>query len=184
MTMQAIRGVGYCARMTEAGDWAFNLALDLSVRNDVKLDIFFFPVPPSQPHTSRGRRGELAALPADRQVALERDVRLYYDQLLGDFVNVGFRLCEGDEEPELRRCLLVRREYDVLVLAYEGYRCRFGSHRIEEFAESLSCPVILVGPERPDQLFLNTPATLRTDALGLGPGEWSPVSAGTLAGTS
>ncbi len=180
MTMQTIQGVGYCARMTEAGDWAFNFALDLAVRHDVRLDIFFFPVPPSQPHVPRGRRGELAPLSEARQIALERDVRLYYDQLLGDFVNVGFRLCEGDEEPELRRCLLVRREYDVLVLPYEGYRCRFGSRRIEEFAESLSCPVVLVGPERADQLYLNTPGALHTEALGLGPGEWAPVGDGTL----
>lgn len=175
MTVQAIRGVGYCARMTPAGDWAFNFALDLAVRHDVRLDIFFFPVPPSQPHPSRGRKGETAALTDDQRIALERDVRLYYDQLAGDFVKVGFRLCEGDEEPELKRCLLVRREYDVLVLAYEGFRCSFGSRTIEEFAARMPCPTVLLGPERPDQLFLNAPATLHIEALGLSPGEWKPI---------
>ena len=174
--MQSLRGVGYCARMSEVGDWAFNVALDLALHHDVRLDVFFFPVPPSQPHDSRGRQGELAVQPDDRKIAIERDVRLYYDQLLGEFVNVGFRLCEGDEDPELRRCLLMRKEYDVLVLAYEGYRCRFGRRTIEEFAESMPCPTVLVGPERPQQLFLNSPAELYVGALGLQPGDWRRVS--------
>ena len=176
MTVQAIRGVGYCARMNAAGDWAFNFALDLAVRHNVRLDVFFFPVPPSEPHAPRGRKGETAGLSDSQRIALERDVRLYYDQLLGDFVNVGFRLCEGDEEPELQRCLLLRREYDVLVLGYEGVRSPFGSRTIEEFAARMPCPAVLVGPDRPDQLFLNTPATLHTVALGLGPGDWKPLA--------
>lgn len=176
MTLPKIKGVGYCARMTMAGDWAFNFALDLAVQHDVRLDIFFFPLPPSQPHASRGRRGELGELPTEKKVELERDVRLYYDQLLGDYINVGFRLCEGDEEPELRRCLMIRQEYDVLVLPYEGYRCYFGSKTIEEFAESMPCPTVLVGPESADQLFLNTAATIRIAELGLVPGEWKRIS--------
>ena len=176
MTVQSIRGVGYCARMTEAGNWAFSMALDLAVQHDVKLDVFFFPTPTSQPHDTRGRRGELSTESEERKIALERDVRLYYDNLLGEFLNVGFRLCEGDEEPELRRCLLLRKEYDVLVLAYEGYRSRFGHQTIEQFAESMPCPTILVGPERPEQLFLNSAAEMFVAALGLQPGDWRRVS--------
>lgn len=172
MTVQAIRGVGYCARMTKAGDWAFDYALDLAVHHDVRLNIFFFPSPPYRPHARRGRRGELAELPEERKTAMEKDVRLYYDQLLGEFVNVGFRLCEGDEEPELRRCLLVRKEYDVLVLPYEGYRCRFGSKTIEEFAESMACATVLVGPERSDQFFINTAAQPWLDRLNLQGRDW------------
>lgn len=167
MTVQAIRGVGYCARMTRSGDWAFDYSLELALRHDVRLDIFFFPTPPSRPHAPRGRSGEMAELPDEQKVQMEKDVRLYYDEMLGDFVNVGFRLCEGDEDPELRRCLLVRKEYDVLVLAYEGFHCRFGSRSIEEFAESMPCPTVLVGPERPGQYFVNSPAGLSLDRLGL-----------------
>lgn len=176
MTVQGIRGVGYCARMTRSGDWAFDYALDLAVDHEVRLDVFFFPTPPCRPHATRGRRGELAALSEEQRIRMEKDVRLYYDDLLGDFVNVGFRLCEGDEDPELRRCLLVRKEYDVLVLAYEGYHCLFGSRRIEEFSESMPCPVVLVGPERPDQFFVNTPARVWIPRLGLEAREWHHVS--------
>jgi len=179
MTQQSIRGVGYCARMTLAGDWAFNFALDLAVRHDVRLDIFFFPEPTDRSHPPRGRRGELAALTEEQRIAVEREVRLYYDQMLGDFINVGFRLCEGDEEPELRRCLLLRREYDVLVLGYEGYGAGFGSRTIEQFAQSMPCPTVLVGPERPDQFYLNDPARVAVDRLGLAGHPWKPIEVGS-----
>jgi hypothetical protein len=165
MTKAAIHGIGYCARMTLTGDWAFNYALDLTLHHDVRLNIFFFPTPPSQPHAPRGRRGERIVLPEERRNQIERDVRLYYDQMLGEYVNVGFRLCDGDEDPELRRCLLIKREYDLLILPYEGYRCRFGERSIEEFAESMPCPTVLVGPEQPTQLFVNSPAGIVEDYL-------------------
>jgi len=176
MTVQAIRGVGYCARMTRSGDWAFDYSLDLSVRHDVRLDIFFFPTPPSRPHARRGRHGELADLSGEQKIQMEKEVRLYYDEMLGDLVNVGFRLCEGDEDPELRRCLLVRKEYDVLVLPYEGYHCKFGTRTIEEFVESMPCPTVLVGPERPGQFFVNTAAGPWIDRLGLEHQDWHQVT--------
>jgi hypothetical protein len=175
MATQSFRGVGYCARMTLAGDWAFDFALDLATRNDVQLDVFFFPTPPSIPHASRGRRGETANLSDEERIQIEKDMRIYYDQMLGDFVNVGFRLCEGDEEPELRRCLMLRREYDVLVLPYEGHHARFGSGSVEEFAESMPCPTVLVGPERAEQYYLNTPAKLWVSRLGLVEGSFHNV---------
>lgn len=175
MTRQSLRGIGYCAQMTPVGDWAFAFALQLAMSHETRLNIFFFPVAPCQPHISRGRRGERARLSRKEAVALERDARLYYDRLLGDYVNVGFRLCEGDEDPELRRCLVMRLEYDVLVLAYEGYRCLFGIRTIEEFAESMPCPTVLVGPDRPDRFFLNSACELYLDELGLSSRTWHPL---------
>jgi len=82
-------------------------------------------------------------------------------------VNVGFRLCEGDEQPELLRCLLIRKDYDVLVLAYEHQGCAFGPIPIEQFAECMPCPTVLVGPGRSDELHVNTPAKIWTDILGV-----------------
>jgi hypothetical protein len=172
MTRQSIQGIGYCARLTAAGDWAFDFALGLARSRGVRLNIFFFPTPPCQPHIPRGRRGETAQLSREKMIALERDVRLYYDQLLGDFVDVGFRLCEGDEEPELRRCLSMKRDYDILVLAYDGYRCRFGGKTIERFAEGMPCPTVLVGPEGPEQVFVNTAATQWIEELDLVDRPW------------
>lgn len=176
MTRQGIRGVGYCARRTRTGDWAFEYAFDLARRTETRLNIFFFPSPPCRPHFRRGRRGELVKLSDAEAIALERDTRLYYDTRLGDYLDVGFRLCEGDEEPELRRCLLIKRDYDILVLAYEGYRCTFGSGSIEDFAESMACPTVLVGPESPDQRFVNSAAELWLETLGLEHHPWHRVS--------
>ena len=176
MTVQALRGVGLVARMTASGDWAFDYALDLATEHDVQLDIFFFPTPPGQAHAARGRRGETAELSEAEKLHLEREVRLYYDGLLGDFEKVGFRLCEGDEDPELRRCLLVRKEYDVLVIPYEGFHSSFGERTVEDFAESMPWPTALGAPESARQFFVNSPATLWIESLGLEHAPWSRVT--------
>jgi hypothetical protein len=177
MTKPKLSGVGYCALMNKVGDWAFDYALRIARREDAVLDVFFFPTSPCEEHDVRGRWGELIEMAEDDQIALEREVRLYYDDRLGDFLEVGFRICLGDEVPELRRCLM-KREYDVLVLAYQKLGCPFGERPIEEFAESMPCPVVMVGPSRPDEIHLNPPATLITDELDLKEGEWKELSRG------
>jgi hypothetical protein len=175
MPVKRLTGVGYCARLTRVGDWAFDLAFRLAQRHDVRLNIFFFPDPPCGPHAGRGRHGEWLRAGEEEKIELERRVRLYYDERLGDFLNVGFRLCEGDEEPELLRCLLIRKDYDVLVLAYEYHGCPFGKRPIEEFAERMACPTILVGPRRSNELHINTPAKLWSERFGLNDAEWLPL---------
>ena len=67
---------------------------------------------------------------------------------------------------ELHRCLVVR-EFQVLVLGHIHQGATFGRRPIEEFAEAFICPVVLVGPERPDQFRLNSPARLIVEKLGL-----------------
>jgi hypothetical protein len=158
MTVQDIRGVGMCASLTQVGDWALAAALECARRHRVQLDIFFFPSSPFDAHPPRGRFGESAPLSHRESIELERRMRLYYDTRLGDYLDVGFRLCPGDEDPELRRCLLFRREFDILVLPYPERGCLFGSAPLEEFAESLPCPVILVGPTSEDEFRLNSAA--------------------------
>jgi hypothetical protein len=180
MTIRRLNGVGYCARISTVGDWAFHFALALALRHDVRLNIFFFPTPPCGSHPSRGRRGDRSTLSEQDKIDLERNIRLYYDDRLGDFDNVGFRLCEGDEDPELRRCLIIRKDYDVLVLAYEHYGCTFGRQPIESFAASIPCPVLLVGPERENQLYHNSAASLWCHSLGLEDCEWLSLSEGAV----
>lgn len=176
MTVRRLSGVGYCACLSQVGDWAFEFALGLARRQDIRLNIFFFPDPPCKKHLARGRRGERLLIGEKEEIDLERRVRLYYDDLLGEFVNVGFRLCEGDEDPELRRCLLLRKDYDVLVLAYERRGCLFGETPIEEFVGHMPCPIVLVGPDRNDEIYLSIPAKLWAETLGLNEGEWRLVS--------
>ena len=171
---QSLNGIGYCARMSEVGDRAFEVALELARRHGIQLDIFFFPTSPCEEHQARGRWGELIRMARQEQIDLDKEIRLYYDDKLGDYEQVGFRLCLGDEPPELRRCLF-DHEYDILVLAYEKPLCPLGDKPIEEFARSMQCPVVLVGPEGGSDLYLNEPATLWTDEIGVKPGEWKPI---------
>lgn len=175
MTIRRLSSVGYCAWLSRAGNWAFEFALGLARRYDIRLNIFFFPDFAVKKHATRGRCGEGLLMAEKEKIDLERRVRLYYEDLLGDFVDVGFRLCEGEEEPELRRCLLIRQDYDVLVLAYEHRGCLLGTRSIEEFAGGMPCPVVLVGPDQKDEIHLNTPARLWAETLGLNVGEWQPV---------
>ena len=69
-------------------------------------------------------------------------------------------------------CLLIRKDYDVLVLAHEHRGCLFGERPIEEFAARMPCPIVLVGPGQKDAVYLNTPASLWAETLGLNKGEW------------
>jgi hypothetical protein len=176
MTVQDLKGVGYCARLDTVGDWAFHVALSLARRHDVVLDIFFFPEPCGEAHLPHGRRGELLNLSDEAKVELEKKTRFYYEGRLGDFIKVGFRLCEGDEEPELRRCLIMRRDYDLLVLPYPSRGHQFGGRPIEDFAQAMPCPTILVGPDRENRLLVNSPARIWMDRLGLQDADWQEIN--------
>jgi hypothetical protein len=91
---------------------------------------------------------------------------MYYDPRLGDYVEAGFRLCEDPEWTELHRCL-TKREFQILVLGYPDYQARFAGKSLEEFAHSFVCPVVLVGPSSPHEVYLNHPARMIAERLGL-----------------
>jgi len=135
-----------------------------------RLNIFYFPRLDlsfsSQP---------AAALGEDELVALDRRVREYYDDKLGDFVEVGFRVCEDLVDTELRRCLF-RHEYQVMVVGHLGPGARFGDDTIESFAHRFNGPIVLVGPDRPNQLYLNPPAALVSWQLGLAEDDWQSLA--------
>lgn len=179
MPRARLKAVGFCAWMNEIGDRAFRYALDLAKRHHTQLDIFIFPCFPCLPHERRGRAGELFDMSEEEMIEAEKEVRLYYDDRLGDYLEAGYRLCLGDEAPELRRCLF-DRQYDILVLPYEKPGCRFGERTIEEFAHRMQCPVVLVGPAGETEFHLNRPARLWLTELGLDEAKWSdlpPVAA-------
>jgi hypothetical protein len=176
MTRARLRAVGFSAWMNEVGDQAFRFALDLARRHHAQLDIFIFPCFPCLSHPPRGRRGELFTISEEEAVQAEKKVRLYYDDLLGDYLEAGYRLCLGDEAPELRRCLF-DRQYDVLILPYEEQNGRFGVRTIEEFAQRMQCPVVLVGPVGETEIHINQPAHLWLTELGLDDRAWTSIPA-------
>ncbi len=171
MAVPTLNAVGFCAHYSDQGDWAFDFALRLSRTHNLKLNVFHFLSDPYDPEDnladllSNADRAKLA-------VEREKELRLYYDQRAGDYLDVGFRLCEHAEWVELHRCLVVR-EFQVLVLGYIRKDVSFGRKPIEEFAESFICPVVLVGPDRPDQFHLNRRANMIVDKLELPNGNWS-----------
>jgi len=102
VTTLAVKDIGFCAHFSSQGDWAFELALSLARRLGHRLNIFHFPhLDSSVSNLPAGR------LDDDELIALDRRVREYYDDKLGDFVEAGFRVCEDFVDTELRRCLRI-----------------------------------------------------------------------------
>ncbi len=62
------------------------------------------------------------------------------------------------------------QEYQVLVLPYRDLRAPFAGRPIEEFAYTFGAPIVLVGPQRPDQFTVNPPAALLSLELQLDQG--------------
>lgn len=174
MPRARLKAIGFCAFMTEVGDRAFEFALDVARRHRAQLDVFIFPCAPCLKHDPRGRSGKLFTMSEAEMIEAEKKVRLYYDDKLGDYIDAGYRLCLGDEAPELRRCLF-DRQYDILVLPYEEKGGVFGERPIEEFANRMQCPVVLVGPVGETEVHVNRPARLWLTELGLDDTPWTDL---------
>jgi len=175
MTTATFRAVGFCAHYSKQGDWAFAYALDLSKNHSLKLNVFHFledPYDSSDTNIRHLTEAQLSKLAIER----ERELRLYYDGLAGDYLDIGFRLCEDREWKELHRCLIIR-EFQVLIIGYPDEQATFAGKPIEEFANSFICPVILIGPDRPDQFKLNKPAALLVSNLSIPNGVWNKINA-------
>jgi hypothetical protein len=173
MTVPNIKAVGFCAHYSEQGDWAFDYALYLSKRHSLRLNVFHFlsdPYDPGDDAIGCLPKGEIERIAVER----ERELRMYYDERAGDYLDVGFRLCYDDSWRELHRCLLIH-EFQLLVLGYVSPEAFFTRKPIEKFAHEFVCPVVLVGPEAPDQYRLNSRAALLVDKLGLDEKAWKRI---------
>jgi len=165
MTTIAIQSIDSCAHYSRQGDWAFDYALNLAERNSLQLNVFHFlqdPYGPKDKSIDHISAAEYTNLVIKR----EKDLRLYYDERIGDYLEVGFRLCEENERTELHRCLC-KREFQVLVLGYPDYGAVFSGVPISEFAFNFVCPVVLIGPNSPDEMHINRPAVLLADKLNI-----------------
>jgi hypothetical protein len=172
MTTVSLESVGLCAHLSATGDRAFRYALSLAKTKGLQLNIFSFlrspfssgdaeRPPERMPRTERQNRVD----------ETDREMRFYYEDRLGDFVDVGFRVCEGHENVELRRCLR-RREYETLIVPYLERGGLFGQLSFEDFANRFAAPIVLVGPWRRTRYWLNPPAVLIADRLCLHDGAW------------
>jgi hypothetical protein len=102
-------------------------------------------------------------------------MRELFDDRLGDYTNVGFRLCEGNSEWELKKCFK-RGQYEVLVIGYNVKGADFGgATTVENFAAKFKSPVVLVGPDAPDSFHLNDRAMKRLEVLLIPEGKWRRI---------
>jgi len=173
MAIDTLRAVGFCAHYSKQGDWAFNYALRLSQSKSLKLNVFHFMADPYDPDDTTGK--DLS--PQERNIIAiekERKLRMYYDELAGSYLDVGFRLCFDNEWTELHRCLVVR-EFQVLALGFLDFDANFAGKKITDFADSFISPVVLVGPNSPDQFYLNTPASMIAHKLALSNTNWVKI---------
>ncbi len=176
MTTPRVTKIGLVAHYSPQGDWAFDAALQMARTRQATLNVFQFlespyeaplDLPPSQVSTRE----------FDDKILIDADRRLreYYDDSLGEFVDVGFRVCEsGRHNLELRQCLK-RREFELLIVPYLEYGSTFGNMPVEEFAYRFNAPVMLVGPELAQQYHLNPSAEVISKTLYLPEGILSVI---------
>jgi hypothetical protein len=179
MTIPRIEAVGFCAHYSRQGDWAFDYALRLARENSLQLNVFHFLSDPYDPGDDTEERYSIQEL-SELAIEKERELRLYYDERAGEYLEIGFRLCFDDSWRELHRCL-AGREFQMLVLANPGPATLFSGKPIEKFATDFICPVILVGPASQESFAVNSQAALMIDRLGIPEGKWDQIGVG-LAG--
>ena len=171
-----MNGIGLCAIFSRQGDWAFDYALALARHHKCKLNIFHFL---ESPYTLRrdvvfvdAEKKETAQVSPELIAKKDKEMHEKFDDLLGDYVDVGFRLCEGNDEWELRKCFR-KGDYEILVIGYNAAGASFGgTTTIEAFASEFKAPVILVGPDSPETIYVNRAAAERTSDLILENKKW------------
>ena len=171
-----MKGIGLFAIFSRQGDWAFDYALSLARKHRAKLNVFHFL---ESPYAVRrdvvfvdAKKENTAVVTPDLIAEKDKELRLKYDERIGDYVDVGFRLCEGSDEWELKKCFK-RGDYEVLVVGYQSKGADFGgTTTIEEFAGRFHGPLVLVGPESPDVFYINEKAKALLDQLDIPEGKW------------
>lgn len=156
--------LGFCTNFSQADEWAFEYALHLARTNDWQLNICHWLRSPY--HLRRDMVPDdlfepRETLPVTPQLLnkLEQQLREFYDPKLGDFTNVAFKLCEGQYQVELVRCF---RKYllDAVVMGYQPqvHEQEPGAQSLEDFAQKLSYPLIIVGRDGANSLLINLKA--------------------------
>jgi len=171
-----MKGIGLCAIFSRQGDWAFDYALSLARKHKAKLNVFHFL---ESPYAVRrdvvfvdAKKEKTAVVTPEIIAEKDKELRLKYDDRIGDYVDVGFRLCEGSDEWELKKCFK-RGEYEVLVIGYQAKGADFGgTSTIEEFASRFHGPLVLVGPDAPDVFYINEKAKELLGQLDIPEGKW------------
>ncbi len=173
--------VGFCTHFTQTDDWAFDYALGLARKHNWQLNICHWLHSPFKLRRDIVQTdlfaptGETAITP-QLLTRLERQLREHYDERLGDFTNVAFKLCEGMYQVELVRCLR-QNLLDLVVMGYQADETELepGALPLEEFALRLQYPLVIVGCQGPRSFLLNPKAIEWLAKLDLPQQSWSPL---------
>jgi hypothetical protein len=103
---------------------------------------------------------------------LELELRQHFEPKLGDFTNVAFKLCEGMYQVELTRCFR-QNLLDLVVIGSQRDEQMISAEQpLVDFAAQLNHPLVIVGPQSPDQFLLNPAAQSWLDEMKLPEGCW------------
>ena len=116
MAIPTFNAIGYCAHYSKQGNWAFDIALELSKAHNIRLNVFYFLSDPFIPNDTKIKNLSHSEI---EKIAVkeEKKLRLYYDDRAGEYLNVGFRVCYDNSWTELHRCLIIR-EFQLNIHRY------------------------------------------------------------------
>lgn len=173
--------LGLCTHFTQTDEWAFEYAFRLARARGWQLNICHWLHSPylfRRDYVQNDLFQPDETLPVNPELLnkLELQLREYYDPRLGDFTNAAFKLCEGQYQVELVRCL----RKNLLNLVVMGYQPAGDDQdevvqSMEGLAHKLPYPLIIVGRDGPEHYLLNLKAMEWLDKLDLKEGTWEII---------
>jgi hypothetical protein len=168
--------LGLCTHFNQTDDWAFEYAFKLVRENGWQLNICHWLHSPyllrcDMVEDDLFGGGETQPVTPGLLNKLELQLRQYYDERLGDFTDVAFKLCEGHYQVELVRCFRSHL-LDVVIMGYQQVSAEAGAQPLEAFAYKLAYPLIIVGRDGPESFLLNSKALELQDRLDLTGYSW------------
>lgn len=159
-----MKSIGICTQFNPSDDWAFDLGFQIAQRGNHKLVICHWLKSPYRlrrdivENDLFSPTGTVEITP-ELQVQFERQLRECFDERLGDFTNVAFKLCEGQYQVELARCFH-QNLLDLVIMGYHSapQDLAGGLRPQVEFASGFHHPVILVGMDGSFSYWLNASA--------------------------
>lgn len=177
-----MKTIGLCTHFTQTDEWAFDYALRLARSHGWQLNICHWLNSPYDLRRDLVYPDLFAAGQAVEPITpallnrLELQLRQYYDARLGDFDQVAFKLCEGLYQVELTRCFR-QHLLDLVVMGYQTHSENdvSGELPLEDFASRIDHPLVIVGPDAPEQFLINSAAVSWLDDLQLPAGSWKLI---------
>ena len=110
-----MKGIGLCAIFSRQGDWAFDYALSLARKHKAKLNVFHFL---ESPYAVRrdvvfvdAKKDKTAVVTPDLIAKKDKELRLKYDERLGDYIDVYISLDKNKSESDTAKINI----YEILI---------------------------------------------------------------------